>query len=140
VGTGSATLTPGSGNTSTATSSALKPAAGNPGWFCFGAYYLGSSNYSASTDTVVTECFDAGYAPSVTTFSPASGKPGTVVTIKGSNLSGVTEVTIDGIQATIKKDTSTKVKVTVAKHTKTGVIVVTNQFGSTSTSTDFIVP
>ncbi|MFZ0666217.1 MAG: IPT/TIG domain-containing protein [Acidimicrobiales bacterium] len=137
VGTGAATLTAGANDTATATSAALKPAYGETGWFCFGAYYLGSSNYSASSDTATTQCFDVGNPPTITKFTPTSGKKGTVVTIKGTNLAGATSVTIDGITATIDTNTATKITVTVGKKTKTGPIVVTTAFGTATSSTNF---
>jgi IPT/TIG domain len=142
VGTGSVTLVAGANDTATATSAALKPAFGTTGWFCFGAYYVATASYSASSDTTTAQCFEVGNAPTITKFSPASGTKGTIVTIKGTNLANLnastpTSVTIDGVAATVDSDTGTKLKVTVGKGTKTGPIVVVTDFGTATSATNF---
>ncbi len=65
----------------------------------------------------------------VTGFSPISPKAGKKLTIKGSNLSEVTGVTIGGIPAPIKKAAPTKVIVTVPAGTQGGVVAVTSLAG-----------
>ncbi len=49
---------------------------------------------------------------------------GTVVTIKGTNLSGATKVTFNGVKGTITSDTATKIKVKVPLRATTGKIEV----------------
>ena len=51
---GAVNLTPGSGNTATATSTPFRPTA--VGYWCFGGYYSGDTNYKPSSDTTVDEC------------------------------------------------------------------------------------
>jgi hypothetical protein len=55
-------LTPGPGNTSTATSAPFTPTA--VGYWCFAGYYSGDSNYTANSDATVDECVDV--TPSLT--------------------------------------------------------------------------
>ncbi len=67
--------------------------------------------------------------PSVTSVSPASAKPGKPLTIKGENLSEVTDVTIGGVPARITKTAPTSVKVTVPAGAQGGVVVVSSLAG-----------
>ena len=53
---GSANLTTGSNNTSSATSSAT-PALNTTGTYCFAGYYSGDNNYGPTSDTSSDECF-----------------------------------------------------------------------------------
>ena len=71
-----------------------------------------------------------GETPSVTSYSPASPKPGKTLTIKGTNLSEVTGVTIGGVPARITKTAPTSVKVTVPAGAKGGVVVVSSSAGA----------
>jgi hypothetical protein len=77
--------------------------------------------------------------PSVTSFSPTSGPVGTVVTITGTNLSGATKVTFDGVAAIITKDVATKIKVKVPIGAITGKIKVATAGGKVKTATVFTV-
>jgi hypothetical protein len=62
------TLTGGTGNTATATSSGFTPTA--PGTWCFRADYSGDANYTASTDGGAGECFTVTQASSAVSSSP----------------------------------------------------------------------
>ena len=135
VGT-TVTLTPGAGDVSYASSASM--VFGSAGTYCFGAYYSGDSNYGSGSDTTVTECSVVG-APTITSFSPTYGGPGTTVTIKGTNLAGATKVTIGGKAATITSDTASKIKVTVPGDAKTGKIKVVTIAGSALSSQTFTV-
>ncbi len=74
----------------------------------------------------------AGGAPTVASFSPSSGPPGTVVTVIGTNLSGAIKVTVgaNGTSATITKDKPTKIKFVVPAGATTGKIFVTTPAGT----------
>jgi hypothetical protein len=130
-------LTAGAGDVSYASSTSISFP--DVGYYCFGAYYSGSSEYTASSDTSVTECFDVVDPPTITSFSPASGPPGTTVTIKGTNLAGATKVTFNGKAATITSDSATKIKVTVPSGATTGKIKVTTPGGKVTSATNFTV-
>jgi hypothetical protein len=131
------TLTPGPGDVSYASSASIVFA--DEGTYCFGAYYSGNSNYSASSDTTVTECFVVGAAPTITSFTPTHGAPGTTVTITGTNLSGALSVKIGSTAATITHNTATKIKITVPAGAHTGKIKVVTMAGSVTSSTKFTV-
>ena len=65
----------GTTNPSQVTSAEFTPA--STGYLCSRLCYSGDSNYSGSSDSTVDECFDVTAAgPTITKFSPASGKPG----------------------------------------------------------------
>jgi hypothetical protein len=147
VGTGAVTLTPGVGDSSTATSAPLKVI--DLGYYCFAAYYTPAvvspnpyADYLMSNDTAVTECFDVvPPAPTITSFSPASGLVGSKVTIKGTNLENATSVTFGGnVSATkILSDGNNSIKVDVPTGAKSGYIHVTTAGGTAESSTKFKV-
>jgi hypothetical protein len=64
---------------------------------------------------------------------------GTVVTIKGTGLSGATKVTFNGVKGTITTDTATKLKVKVPSGATTGKIKVVTPDGNVKTATAFTV-
>ncbi len=55
-------------NTSTAASALFTPS--STGYWCYGAYYSGDSNYSPSSDTSVDECVDVTSVVTIVTASP----------------------------------------------------------------------
>jgi hypothetical protein len=91
---------------------------------------------SASSNAVTPT---PGQPPTITSFSPKSGPVGTVVTIKGTNLSGATKVTFNGKAATITSDTATKIKVKVPSGATTGKIQVTTPGGKVKSTSNFTV-
>jgi hypothetical protein len=136
---GTVTLTPGPGDVSYASSPSVTPS-GGVGYYCFAVYYSSSTNYQASSDKSTTECLHAvGAAPTITSFSPSGGKPGTVVTIVGTNLTGATHVRFNGTNATITTNTATKIKATVPAGATTGKIEVVTPSGTVKSATKFVV-
>ncbi|HTZ08928.1 MAG TPA: IPT/TIG domain-containing protein [Acidimicrobiales bacterium] len=79
-----------------------------------------------------------GELPEVTSFSPATPKPGKKLTIKGFNLSEVTGVSIGGTAAHILKAAPTKVSVTAPAGAH-GIITVTSQAGVATSAADVTV-
>ena len=109
---GTAQSLPGNANPGTVSSSSFKPTAA--GYWCFTSTYAGDSNYLSSSDTTSDGCFDVKVpAPTITSFTPASGAAGATVTIKGTNLTGVTKVMIGSVAATIVagSDKATQIKI-----------------------------
>jgi hypothetical protein len=78
-------------------------------------------------------------APTITKVAPTSGPVGTVVTLKGTNLSGATKVTLNGVKASIITDTATKIKVKVPSGATSGKIKVTTAGGTVKAATPFAV-
>jgi uncharacterized repeat protein (TIGR03803 family) len=78
--------------------------------------------------------------PTISSFSPSSGKVGTVVTIIGTGLTQTTKVTFGGVAATtftVKSDT--QVAATVPSGAITGKIVITTTGGTATSSGTFTV-
>ncbi len=76
--------------------------------------------------------------PTVARVSPVKGKIGTKVTLTGTNLTGTTSVTIQGVPAKFKVVSGSKLTFVVPAKAKTGAVTVTNPSG-TATSTVFTV-
>ena len=72
----------------------------------------------------------AAAVPTVTKISPARAKVGGTVTLTGTNFTGTTSVTIQGVAAKFKVVSATKLTLTVPAKAKSGTITVTNPSGT----------
>ena len=81
----------------------------------------------------------AAVAPTISSFSPASGTIGTAVTLTGSGFTGATKVTFNtaGSQFTVTSDT--QITATVPASASTGAIGVTTPGGTTASAKKFTV-
>lgn len=79
------------------------------------------------------------HAAIITSFSPTSVAPGAAITLKGSHLTGTTQVTVNGTPLTITSNTSTELKLTVPVSTTTGYISVTTGSGTVTSTTQLTV-
>jgi large repetitive protein len=77
--------------------------------------------------------------PSITSFNPAIGPTGTVVTITGTSLGGATAVTFGGASATTFTPSASQITATVPAGAVTGFIVVTTPGGTATSSSEFVV-
>lgn len=77
--------------------------------------------------------------PTITGFTPTSGRVGTVVTITGTNFTGVSSVKFGTLTATFSVVSSTQIRATVPKRAKTGKITVTTKTGSVTSTGSFTV-
>jgi hypothetical protein len=77
--------------------------------------------------------------PTVTSFTPASGQVGTLVTLNGANLGTVTAVTFGNVSVTapITVLSATSIRVTVPAGALTGRISVTNPAATAQSATNF---
>jgi molybdate transport system substrate-binding protein len=77
--------------------------------------------------------------PTLAAVSKSSGKPGTKITLTGSNFGTVTSVTFKGAAAKFKILSGAKITVTVPLKAKTGTITVTNPSGTATSSKSFTI-
>jgi subtilase family serine protease len=77
---------------------------------------------------------------SVTAFTPATGSPGTMVTVKGVGFNSSSRVSFGGVAASIKTSAAKKLKVIVPAGVSTGAIAVSNSYaplGTVSSASSF---
>ena len=78
--------------------------------------------------------------PTVSSFNPTSGSIGTSVTITGTNFTGATSVTFNGVSTTpFTVNSATQITAKVPSGATTGPIAVTNPGGTGTSSTNFTV-
>ncbi len=78
-------------------------------------------------------------APVITGFTPASGRVGSTVTIRGTGLARATEVAFDGVKAVVAGDTTRAIRARVPAGATTGRIEVTAARVTVTSATDFVV-
>ncbi|HET7234992.1 MAG TPA: IPT/TIG domain-containing protein [Actinomycetota bacterium] len=78
-------------------------------------------------------------APTVTSFSPSSGKVGDAVIVTGTNFTNATGVTFNGVTAAFVVNTSTQISTSVPAGAGTGPIAVTTAGGTGTSATNFVV-
>ncbi len=78
-------------------------------------------------------------APVITSFNPASGPIGTLVTINGTGLSAPTNFTIGGVRAYVISNTGTELVAMVAPTSPNGVISLTTASGTATGPVNFTV-
>ena len=99
---------------------------------------------------IVTNSFGTGISasdfviflqPTLASFTPLKSLIGQVVTLTGTNFTGVTAITFNGITATsFTVLNATSITVTVPDGASTGKITVTNPAGTATSATDFKIP
>jgi hypothetical protein len=113
---------------------------------------LNSDETITSADSCTNGCFfghnlssgvvqaeGATAAPTITSFSPASGPVGTTVIINGTNFTGATSVTFNGVSAAFIINSNVKITATVPTGATTGKIAVTTPGGTATSATNFTV-
>ncbi len=105
-----------------------------------GHHYYVQQEWSNDGSTCLLQYGSGGpQAPTVTSFTPTSGPIGTSVSITGTNFTGVTGVTFNGVSASFTPNTSTNLSATVPGGASTGPIAVTTGNGTGTSSTNFTV-
>jgi myo-inositol-hexaphosphate 3-phosphohydrolase len=94
----------------------------------------GTANSATNFDVTVTP-----QPPSITSFNPTSGPVGSSVTITGSNFSGVSNVSFNGVSATFTEVSANEIHATVPAGASDGPISVTTPDGTASSATNFDV-
>lgn len=83
--------------------------------------------------------FTVTAAPTITSFSPPSGKVGSLVIVNGTNFTGATAVTLNGVDANFTVGKATQLTLTVPSGATTGPIVVSNAAGDATSATNYTV-
>lgn len=79
-------------------------------------------------------------APTITSFTPASGPVATIVSVSGTNFTGATAVAFNSKAATsFTVNSATQITATVASATTTGKITVTTPGGTATSTNNFTV-
>jgi len=102
-----------------------------------GNVYVGNAGGTGGAPTSFTVTWPV---PKITSFSPASGPPGSTVTITGTGLIGATAMSLNGVpilSATFL--TTTKVQITVPGGATTGKFSITTPGGTALSSATFTV-
>jgi hypothetical protein len=98
-----------------------------------------SATTPTGTTTSVTD-FIVVRAPTITSFSPATGPEGTLVTLTGANLAGVSSVAFNGANVTALTIVSaSSIRVVVPAGVATGKLGVANEAGSALSAGTFTV-
>jgi hypothetical protein len=93
------------------------------------------ANTGTNTLSVLTN--SPSFHLGITGFSPASGSPGTLVTISGTNLTTVTSVLFNGISAGFTINSDFQIVATVPSCMLSGPLTLINTSDSASSSTNF---
>jgi IPT/TIG domain/Secretion system C-terminal sorting domain len=108
-----------------------------------GTYNVTVTNPAPGGGTSAPQTFtvtSATPAPTVASFTPASGPVGTVVTLTGTNFTGATGVSFNGTAATaFTVNSATSITATVPTGATTGTIAVTTPGGTATSASAFTV-
>ncbi len=112
-----------------------------------GYYYIGSIIDPDNNVAEVDETNNSTYirvnllpqAPVISSFTPSSGSPGTSVTLTGSNFSGISFVSFNGISANFTVNSPAQITATVPNNATTGSLFVSGSYGATNSATSFTV-
>ena len=103
-----------------------------------GSYPTGDVGIEALTPAFTFVAWEggdpSGGPPTIASFTPTSGPVGTSVTISGTNFTGATAVTFNGVSAALTATSATAIQATVPAGATTGPLSVTTS-GGTATST-----
>jgi photosystem II stability/assembly factor-like uncharacterized protein len=89
--------------------------------------------YAPATKSVSIDVVPVPVPPTINGFTPGMAVAGTTVTVTGTNLTGTTSVTFNGVSALFTVVSNTQITAVVPVGTSTGPIVVTTPAGSVST-------
>ena len=116
----------------------------NPGYVSFpyaGTNKTYNTSFAGTVDIdwigIGNNCFFPGTAPTITSFTPTCGAVGSTVTITGTNLSGATNVSFNGVNAAVTSNSATQIVATVPAGVSNGKISITNTGGTVLSTGNF---
>ena len=101
-------------------------------------YYVAVDGHGGAGGNVVLNWTANTGAPTLNSFSPASGNVGTVVVINGANYTGTTNVSFHGASAAFTVVSATQINATAPVGVSSGPITVTTPNGSITSTTSFV--
>lgn len=101
-----------------------------------GTYYL---RFTDLQGCVGTDSLKLPLLPQITSINPASGPAGSVFAVGGQNLSGTSQVLVNGVPAVFSLTSNTQIQVTVPSGSSTGLVKVKNCRDSAVSASSYIV-
>jgi len=98
-----------------------------------------ATDRAGNTGVAQVHVIRAMLQPTITRFTPTSGRVGGVVTLTGTNLGGTSSVAFAGTQASVLSSAPTQVITRVPSGARTGPLTVTTGTGSTTSTGHFVV-
>ena len=102
-------------------------------------YYVAVDGFNGAGGSVALNWAKNTLSPSVTGFTPASGSPGTIVTINGAGFLSTTQVLINGTDCGFTVFSDNQIFATIPANAVTGIFSVVTQLGTADSATSFIV-
>ncbi len=111
----------------------------NAGTYSLTAVATDTEGASATSTAATVFVLSGNGAPAITSFSPASGRAGDVVTINGTNFADIASVRFNGIEAQFTTNSTTLLAATVPAGASSGPITITNTFGNATSASSFTI-
>jgi hypothetical protein len=111
----------------------------NAGTYSLTAVATDTEGASATSTASTVFVLSGNGTPTITSFSPASGRAGDVVTLNGTNFADITSVRFNGTEAQFTATTTTLLAATVPAGASSGPITITNTFGNATSASGFTI-
>ncbi|KAA5543408.1 serine hydrolase, partial [Adhaeribacter rhizoryzae] len=97
------------------------------------------SNFAGADTYVIARAVYQALAPQILSFAPATGAPGTTVTIQGEGLATTTNVSFNGVAANFNIISEDEIEAVVPATATTGLITVVTAGGTAASSSPFTI-